>query len=80
MVVQAEPARDPYVQGALLSAHLALIIPFIQLGQWIYREPPLRITIGIIRTRVAEDAWGFFHDFGWVILRAPPHSSWSRRW
>lgn len=51
-------------------AHLALIIPFIQLGQWIYREPPLRITIGTIRTRVAEDAMGFLQDFGWVVLRA----------
>ena len=51
-------------------AHLALIIPFIQLGQWIYREPPLRITLGSIRTRVAEDAMGFLHDFGWVVLRA----------
>lgn len=51
-------------------AHLALIIPFIQLGQWIYREPPLRITLGSIRTRVSEDAMGFLHDFGWVVLRA----------
>jgi len=51
-------------------AHLALIIPFIHLGQWIYREPPLRLTIGTIRVRVEADAMGFLHDFGWVVLRA----------
>lgn len=50
--------------------HLALMIPFIQFGQRLYGKEPLRISLETIRAGLAEDAMGFWGDFGWAILRA----------
>lgn len=49
---------------------LALMIPFIQLGQRLYGKEPLRISLETIRSGLAADAMGFWRDFGWIILRA----------
>ena len=49
---------------------LALMIPFIQLGQRLYGKEPLRISVGMIRASLEADAMGFWRDFGWAILRA----------
>ncbi len=50
--------------------HLALIIPFIQMGQWLYGQERVRISLEMIRAEVAADALGFLRDFGWIVLRA----------
>ncbi len=50
--------------------HVALIIPFIHLGQWLYGKEGLRLSFEFLRTQFAEDPWGFWQEFGWIILRA----------
>ncbi len=50
--------------------HLALIIPFIQLGQRLYGKEPLRISLEILKGSIGEGAANFWGEFGWVILRA----------
>lgn len=50
--------------------HVLLIIPFIQMGQWIYGKEPLRISIGMLKSELAEGAVHFWEEFGWVIIRA----------
>lgn len=50
--------------------HLALMIPFIQLGQRLYGQPPLKISIEILKGEVAKGAMSFWQEFGWIILRA----------
>lgn len=50
--------------------HVALIIPFIQFGQWLAGKEPLQLSFGFLRSQLAEDPWGFWREFGWIVLRA----------
>lgn len=49
---------------------MLLIIPFIQMGQWIYGKDPLRISAGMLKESFSAGAGDFWREFGWVILRA----------
>ena len=57
-------------KGLIYPLHLATIIPFIQMGQWIYGKEPLRISIDVLKDEFELGFGVFLHDFGWVILRA----------
>ena len=50
--------------------HLVLMIPFIQMGQWLFGREPLRISMGMLKDEIAGGAMHFWQEFGWVILRA----------
>jgi hypothetical protein len=50
--------------------HVAMIIPFIHLGQWMYGKEELRLSFEFLRTQFTADPWGFWQEFGWIILRA----------
>lgn len=51
-------------------AHLALIIPFIQFGQWLCGRAALDLSVNSLKQQAAAGLWEFFQEFGWVILRA----------
>lgn len=36
---------------------LALLVPFIRLGQWIFAEPPVSFTLAGIAALIREDVW-----------------------
>ncbi|RYD41407.1 MAG: DUF2062 domain-containing protein [Verrucomicrobiaceae bacterium] len=57
-------------KGLIYPLHLATIIPFIQMGQWIYGKEPLRISIEVLKDEFELGFGVFLHDFGWVVLRA----------
>lgn len=48
----------------VLPLHLALIIPFIQLGQWLHRAPILSATVPELLQRFWKDPGQFALDFG----------------
>jgi hypothetical protein len=37
---------------------LLLLIPFVQAGQWLFRQPPLPLSVSQIVTMVKADFWG----------------------
>lgn len=57
-------------KGLIYPLHLATIIPFIQMGQWIYGKESLRISIQVLKDEFELGFGVFLHDFGWVVLRA----------
>ena len=57
-------------KGLMYPLHLALIIPFIQMGQWIYRQPALNISLDALKKEVERGLMPFWQEFGWVVLRA----------
>lgn len=57
-------------KGLMYPLHLALIIPFIQLGQWLFGLGPLDLSIDSLKREAAAGLADFFQQFGWVILRA----------
>lgn len=57
-------------KGLMYPLHLALVIPFIQMGQWIYGRPPLHISLDALKNEVERGLWPFWQEFGWVVLRA----------
>ena len=57
-------------KGLSYPAHLALIIPLIQMGQALYGREPLRISLEVLKREVTEGGAGFWREFGGVILRA----------
>lgn len=57
-------------KGLMYPVHLALIIPFIQMGQWIYGQPSLEISLDALKNEVEKGIWPFWQEFGWVVLRA----------
>ncbi len=57
-------------KGLMYPLHLALIIPFVQLGQKLYGKTPLHLSLDTLKGGVANGAWTFWLEFGWIILRA----------
>lgn len=57
-------------KGLTYPAHLALIIPFIQFGQWLCGRAALDLSVGSLKQQASAGLWEFFQEFGWVILRA----------
>ena len=56
---------------------IILLIPFVQAGQWMFRDPPLPFSVGQIRTMLAAGLWSalqalwayVLHGFvAWVFL------------
>ena len=57
-------------KGLMYPMHLALIIPFIQLGQRLFGLEPLELSVDSLKREAAAGMLDFFQHFGWVILRA----------
>ena len=47
-----------------------LIIPFLRIGEWIFRAEPMPLSVTQLTEKFSEDAWGFFQEFGWSFLHA----------
>ncbi len=46
---------------------LALLIPFIRLGEWLFGAPRLPLSIEVLSGAIRADAWGALHTF-WTSL------------
>lgn len=57
-------------KGLMYPVHLALIIPFIQMGQWLHGRKPLLVSLDALKNEVEKGLWPFWQEFGWVVLRA----------
>lgn len=47
-----------------------LIIPFLRVGEWIFRAEAMPLSLPELTRRFREDALGFFSEFGWSFLHA----------
>lgn len=47
-----------------------LIIPFLRLGEWLFRAEPMSISLVELTRRFGEDAMGTLKTFGWSFLHA----------
>lgn len=73
----------PLIQGInYLGTPLqwALIIPFIRIGEWLCRQPPLPLAPAVILDRFRDDPGGFLREFtmaavcavaGWLVVTVP---------
>jgi hypothetical protein len=57
-------------KGLMYPLHLALIIPFIRLGERLYGKAPLQLSLDTLKDGIANGAWTFWQEFGWIILQA----------
>jgi uncharacterized protein (DUF2062 family) len=46
------------VNNLVYPLQLLLLIPFVQAGQWLFRQPPLPLSVGQIVAMVKADFWG----------------------
>lgn len=46
------------VNNLVYPLQLLLLIPFVQVGQWLFREPPLPLSVGQIVDMFRHDFWG----------------------
>jgi len=46
------------VNNLVYPLQLLLLIPFVQAGQWLFRQPPLPLSVGQIVAMVKTDFWG----------------------
>ncbi len=75
--------NQPVIQivcHSLWPAHLALILPFIKLGQWIHGAPPIHSSIPTLLKEFFAHPWQFFQDYwltawhaivAWLLLALP---------
>lgn len=58
-------------KGLCYPLHLALIVPFIRMGEWLYGvDRPVKFALRPVMERFKSDPLGFWQDFGWVIAHA----------
>ncbi len=57
-------------KGLAFPLHLALIIPFIQAGQWMFGKNPVPLTSEGLEQMMAEGTWSFIQEAGVLLLRA----------
>ena len=65
--------NQPVVQAANFSTaplKLALIYPFLRLGEWVFRAEPLTLSLIELTERFAADWLGMLQEFGWSFLHA----------
>ncbi len=65
--------NQPVVQAANFSTaplKLALIYPFLRLGEWIFGAEPLSLSLIELTERFAADWLGMLREFGWSFLHA----------
>jgi uncharacterized protein (DUF2062 family) len=46
------------VNNLVYPLQLLLLIPFVQVGQWLFRQPPLPLSVSQIVAMVKADFWG----------------------
>jgi uncharacterized protein (DUF2062 family) len=46
------------VNNLVYPLQLLLLIPFVQAGQWLFRQPPLPLSVSQIVAMVKQDFWG----------------------
>lgn len=50
--------------------HLALLLPFVQFGQWLFGRPPLEISVMMFEESYHRGVWEFLREFGGIMLRS----------
>ena len=58
------------INWLLAGVHVLLIIPFLRVGEWLTRSPPLAFSAAQVRSSVDAGALAFFSLLGASILRA----------
>jgi uncharacterized protein (DUF2062 family) len=64
--------NQPLIQAVNWLAtplQLATVVPFIRIGQWLTRAPPLTLSIPELLARFRLSPWHFLQDFGLTALR-----------
>ncbi len=65
--------NQPVVLAANFSTaplKLALIYPFLRMGEWIFGAEPLSLSLIELTERFAADWLGMLQEFGWSFLHA----------
>lgn len=65
--------NQPILHGfksLLYPVQVVLLIPFIQMGQMIFGQAPLRISMDYLKDEFGRGVWEFLSRFGWVIFHA----------
>lgn len=47
---------------------IALIIPFVRMGGWLFGSPPVSLDPALMKDHFRVDAWGFFGSYGGALL------------
>ncbi len=50
--------------------HLALLLPFVQFGQWLFGNPPLAISVTLFEESFDRGFGAFLREFGGIMMRA----------
>lgn len=65
--------NQPAIQVANYVAYpfqLALYVPFLRLGAWLFGAGPVTLSLAEVRGALARDAWGTIAAYGAATLRA----------
>ncbi len=49
---------------------LALILPFVRMGEWLFGEPPLPLSASQLTERLQADGWAFVKDLSGTFVHA----------
>jgi len=64
-----QPALHTF-KSLLYPLQIVLMIPFIQMGQVVFGDPPLEISVEFLKSEFSRGFWVFLGRFGWLISKA----------
>ncbi|MBK1883516.1 DUF2062 domain-containing protein [Luteolibacter pohnpeiensis] len=55
-------------KGLCYPLHLLLLLPFLQIGQELFSQEPLHVSVAAIKASFSNGIGSFLQEFGWVLL------------
>ena len=70
LVFRLNLAAMQLVNFCIYPIQLALLVPFIRAGEWLFNVKPHKLSLNTIQTMLHADVWGTVLDLWITILRA----------
>jgi uncharacterized protein (DUF2062 family) len=70
LVFRLNLAAMQLVNFCIYPIQLALLVPFIRAGEWLFNAKPHKLSLNTIQTMLHADVWGTVLDLWVTILRA----------